>query len=63
MKYTLKVLFGEIEVNQHIWENQSLDKMQENIKIFHFKTKAEKDSFLQGLNEGIGWQNYQVISI
>lgn len=59
-KTNVLILFGEFEVRQYENTNK-LDNLSENISKFEFDTESEKNSFLLGLNAGIGWQDFIVV--
>jgi hypothetical protein len=56
MKYTLKIVFGKEQVTK-IYNNEPLtdEELMNNQKEYSFATEEEKNSFLKGINEGIGW--------
>ena len=61
MDYSLKILFGEIEVNEHIWDNKELPELKDSIETYYFENESEKIGFLKGLKEGLGWQTYHIV--
>lgn len=65
MKYKHKVylIFGK--ENKRIVDTIDIDKhddIKDKIKIYEFVTEEEKDAFLKGVDEGIGFNDYQVLS-
>lgn len=61
MKHFLKVIFGKEQVMK-IYNNDPLTKEEIalNIKEYQFETDNEKQAFINGLNEAIGWQEFYV---
>ena len=64
MKHTIKVVFGKEQVIK-VSNNEKLTDLEEliNLKEYTFKSKSEKDSFIKGLNEAIGWTDYIITEI
>lgn len=56
MKHTLKVIFGKEQVakilNNEVLSNEELNI---NVKEYQFETEKEKQAFINGLNEAVGW--------
>ena len=59
MTHTLKVVFGKEQV-QKIYNQQMLtsEEVSIHLKEYQFKTEAEKQAFITGLNEALGWTDY-----
>jgi hypothetical protein len=56
MKHVLKVVFGKEQVAK-IYNNEKLtgEELKLNFKEYHFNSEAEKQAFIYGLNQAIGW--------
>ncbi|MGC4127976.1 MAG: hypothetical protein QM564_00130 [Bergeyella sp.] len=56
MSYTLKVVFGKEQVNK-TYNNEPLtiEELEINVKEYSFNTLEEKEAFIKGINETIGW--------
>jgi hypothetical protein len=56
MKHTLKVIFGKEQVVK-IYNNTPLsdEEIKLNVKEYQFNSAEEKQAFIKGLNEAIGW--------
>lgn len=52
----LKVVFGKEQVNK-IYNNESFteDELENNVQEYIFNSQKEKEAFLKGINEAIGW--------
>jgi hypothetical protein len=59
MKYTLKVIFGKEQVVK-TYNKISLsdEEIKLNVKEYQFNSEEEKQAFLEGLNEAIGWTDF-----
>lgn len=56
MSYTVKVIFGKEQVNKFLANEPFTDFENENsVKVYHFNTEEEKQSFCLGVNEAVGW--------
>lgn len=59
MKYSVKVIFGKEQVlklyNGHNLSKQEIDT---NTKEYFFNSQKEKEAFIKGLEEAIGWTEY-----
>jgi len=56
MKFSLKVVFGKEQIIKiHNNEPLTANELENNLKEYFFVSKEDKESFLRGLNEGIGW--------
>lgn len=56
MKHTLKVIFGKEQVAK-ILNNEVLSEEELNVNVqeYLFETEIEKQAFIKGLNEAVGW--------
>lgn len=59
MKYNLEVVFGKEQVhkinnNIHLTE----EEVKLNVKQYQFNSVEEKQAFISGLNEAIGWIDF-----
>lgn len=59
MTHTLKIIFGKEQVLK-AYNKESFTKEEEklNIKEYKFESIEEKDAFIKGLNEAIGWTEF-----
>lgn len=59
MKYTLKVIFGK-EQFVKVYNNTPLsdEEIKLNVKEYEFNSEEEKQAFIKGLNEAIGWMDF-----
>jgi hypothetical protein len=59
MKHTLKVIFGKEQVVK-IYNNTPLsdEEIKLNVKEYQFNSAEEKQAFIKGLNEAIGWVDF-----
>jgi hypothetical protein len=64
MSIALKVLFGSDEVKKY-YRNIKLSEEEKNLhlKEYSFNTEAEKNAFLLGMDEVIGWLDYIPLDI
>lgn len=62
MGYHTKIIFGKDEVRKyHNGEDFTDDEKNINLKNYTFETDAERDTFYEGINEAMGWFEYEVI--
>ncbi|MBR9833272.1 hypothetical protein GYB57_14100 [bacterium] len=56
---TLKVVYGAEQV-QKLYANQKLSQteLRENVKTYQFESIKEKNAFIKGMEEALGWNNY-----
>lgn len=56
MKYTLKIVFGKEQVIK-VYNNELLteEESENNLKEYSFTSIEEKNAFIRGVNEAIGW--------
>ncbi|MFZ6037609.1 MAG: hypothetical protein ACOYU1_05130 [Bacteroidota bacterium] len=56
MIYTLKIVFGKGQVIK-AFNNIPFTKeeLEINVKEYNFNSQEEKEAFLKGINEAIGW--------
>ncbi|MCU0360058.1 MAG: hypothetical protein MUF75_04960 [Bacteroidia bacterium] len=56
MKHTIKIVFGKEQVLK-LHSSQPLTKEEKllNVKEYTFNSLKEKDAFINGINEGLGW--------
>ena len=59
MKHSLKVIFGKEQVAK-IYNNTPLsdEEIKLNVKEYQFNSSEEKQAFIKGLNEAIGWVDF-----
>ena len=58
----IEILFGEQEVRKYEQGTEFTDYEKIlNIKAYYFNSELEKQSFIRGLEEGIGWNNYCIM--
>ncbi|MDY0015666.1 MAG: hypothetical protein RBS13_05600 [Bacteroidales bacterium] len=51
------LLFGKEEINVFLEKDELSNEMKFiNLKIYYFDTEIEKNAFLKGINEAVGWQ-------
>ena len=65
MMYKFKVYLVFGEGNKRIVDTIDIDKyddVKNNIKVYEFITEEEKDAFLKGVDEGIGFNTYQLLT-
>jgi hypothetical protein len=56
MKYYLEIVFGKEQILKiQNGENLSNEEQEINVKRFSFDTLEEKNAFIKGVNESIGW--------
>lgn len=62
-KFIVKLAFGQEVVNA-LYEGRALtqDEKKINIKQYKFNTETEAKSFIEGVNEGVGWTEYEIIN-
>ncbi|MCU0417102.1 MAG: hypothetical protein MUE33_07940 [Cytophagaceae bacterium] len=59
MKHTIKVIFGKEQVvKTYINKQLTNEEMQLNVKEYQFTSDEEKQAFIKGLNEAIGWMDF-----
>lgn len=62
MSYHTKIIFGKDEVRKYNnGEDFTDDEKIIHLKKYIFETDAERDTFYQGINEAMGWFDYEVI--
>ncbi len=62
MKHRLFVLFGNEQVE--IFKGNLIgkfDKIKDDINIYEFQTLEELEAFKKGVDEAIGWDNYEFL--
>lgn len=59
MKQTLRVVFGKEQIVK-IYNNEILtdEEIKLNVKKYQFNSEEEKQAFIRGLNEAIGWVDF-----
>jgi hypothetical protein len=59
MKHTLKIIFGKEQVIK-AYNGVALNKeeLSTNVKEFSFDTVEEKEAFVKGVQEAMGWTAY-----
>lgn len=64
MKYTLKVVFGKEQISK-IYNNEpfSQEELDNNIKEYSFNSIEEKDAFIKGINEAVGWTECYIYNL
>jgi hypothetical protein len=62
MSYHAKIIFGKDEVRKY-HNNVAFtdDEKSINLKNYTFETRAERDAFYEGIDEAMGWLEYEVI--
>lgn len=56
MKHSLKVIFGKEQVaKRHNNKPFTDEEIKLNLKEYQFNSDDEKQAFIKGLNEAIGW--------
>jgi len=62
MKCSLKVIFGkEAVIKYESADSFTLDEVINNVKEFHFETKAKKNAFIRGMEISNGWTEYAIV--
>lgn len=56
MKHSVKVIFGKEQILK-VYSNESLneEEINTNVKNYEFNSIEEKNAFIKGLNEAVGW--------
>jgi hypothetical protein len=63
MSYHTKIIFGKDEVRKyHNNEAFTDDEKSINLKNYTFETRAERNAFYKGIDEAMGWLEYEVIN-
>lgn len=59
MKHTLEVIFGKEQVLK-IFNNKPLsgEEIKLYVREYEFNSEEEKQAFIKGLNEAIGWVDF-----
>lgn len=61
MKYTVTIIFGKEQVSKIFnIENLSNEELKLNKKVYSFDTLIEKEAFIKGIEESIGWSECYV---
>lgn len=64
MKHSVKVVFGKEQVtrahNNESFRQEDLDLF---IKEYNFETIEEKNAFIKGLNESVGWMEIYISEV
>ncbi len=59
MSYSIQLLFGKNEINKyHLDIALTVAEKEINLKRYSFEHRLERDAFLKGVNEAIGWTEY-----
>jgi len=62
MTYNLKILFGKSEIQKyHSDIALTIAEKEINLKQYSFDYRLERDTFLKGINEAVGWTEYFLI--
>lgn len=59
MKPMLRVIYGKEQIVK-IYNNETLtdEEIKLNVKEYQFNSEEEKQAFIKGLNEAIGWIDF-----
>lgn len=59
MKPTLRVIYGKEQIVK-TYNNETLteEEIKLNVKEYQFNSEEEKQAFIKGLNEAIGWVDF-----
>ncbi|MCC7521235.1 MAG: hypothetical protein IT220_06335 [Flavobacteriaceae bacterium] len=61
MKYTVTIIFGKEQVSKIFnSENLTNEELKLNKKVYSFDTLIEKEAFIKGIEESIGWSECYV---
>ena len=56
MKYTVKIIYGEEQVEKYYNDEPlNYDEIISFVKEYSFNTEIEKNAFCKGLSEAVGW--------
>ncbi|MEQ8475063.1 hypothetical protein [Fulvivirga sp.] len=58
----VKILFGQEECYKYEVEQVSLSNFYNSVQVFNFNSLVEKESFLKGLEVGMGWERFVVVN-
>ncbi len=59
MKHTLKIVFGKEQVLKvYNGEPLTTNELNINVKEYVFNELKEKEAFIKGINEAVGWTEY-----
>ncbi len=62
MKYTIKMIFGQEQIDKFILKIPlSKEEIEINVKEFSFETEIELLAFKKGVSETIGWMECHII--
>lgn len=56
MKHTVKIIFGKEQITK-IYNNETFtdEELRINVKKYSFNSIEEKEAFINGINEAVGW--------
>ncbi len=59
MKPTLRVIYGKEQIVK-TYNNETLtdEEVKLNVKEYQFNSEEEKQAFIKGLNEAVGWLDF-----
>jgi hypothetical protein len=61
MKYTVTIIFGKEQVSKIFnSENLTNEELKLHKKVYSFDTFIEKEAFIKGIEESIGWSECYV---
>lgn len=61
MKHSLKVVFGKEQIAKiHYNEVLSNEELNINVREYQFESEKEKQAFINGLNEAVGWTDISI---
>lgn len=64
MKHRVKIIFGKEQVNKYLTgESLSAEDMTLNVKTYEFDTVEEKNAFIKGIEESIGWAECHIENV
>ena len=62
MKHTIKIIFGQEQVNKYYNGIElTLIEVKDYMKEYSFDTKEELDAFCYGMDEASGWIKFCII--
>jgi hypothetical protein len=61
--FIIKIAFGREVVNT-LYEGRALTQNEKriNLKRYKFNSENEAKSFIEGVNEGVGWSEYYILN-
>lgn len=62
MDYKLQIIFGKNEVDKY-FAGKPLSQFEKRInsKVYRFVSEEEKNAFVKGIQEAVGWTEYFIV--